>query len=138
MQVILACNMNNSHWITCNIDFENWVIYIYNSFADRNDAVVREQTIIPLRVLLPVMMKQAGYFDHLALSPKSDIFSGIRLPPEEVAQHVDSNSCGMFSLTFMDYIVQDKPIHKSFGQEDIYNLRRQKAFEIFSNEVDAE
>lgn len=38
----------------------------------------------------------------------------------------------------MDYIVQGKPIRKSFGQEDIYNLRRQKAFEIFANGVDAE
>lgn len=130
--------MNNSHWITCNIDLDNWVIYIYDSFADRNDAVVREQAIIPLRALLPVIMKQAGYFDHLALPPKSDIFSAVRLPPEEVAQQVDSNSCGMFSLTFMDYIVQGKPIRKSFGQEDIYNLRRQKAFEIFANGVDAE
>ena len=130
--------MNNSHWIICNIDLKNWVIYIYDSFVDRNDAVVREEAIIPLRTLLPVMMKQTRYFDHLALPPKSDIFSAVRLPLKEVAQQVDSNSCGMFSLTFMDYIVQGKPIRNSFGQEDIYNLRRQKTFEIFANGVDAE
>ena len=129
--------MNNSHWITCNIDLENWVIYIYDSFADRNDAVIWEEAIIPLRTLLLVMMKHAGYFDHLALPSKSDIFSAVRLLPEEVAQQVDSNSCGMFLLTFMDYIVQGKSIRKSFGQEDIYNLRRQKAFEIFANGVNA-
>ena len=128
--------MNN--WITCNIDLENWVIYIYDSFANCNDVVVRKEAIIPLRALLPLMMKQAGYFDHLALPPKSDIFSAIRLSPEEVAQQIDSNSCGMFSLTFMDYIVQGKPIRKSFGQEDIYNLHRQKALEIFANGIDAE
>ena len=78
--------MNNSHWITCNIDLENWVIYIYDSFADRNDVVVREEAIIPLRALLSVMMKQTRYFDHLALPPKSDIFSAVRLPLEKVAQ----------------------------------------------------
>ena len=114
------------------------MIYIYDLFADRNDAVIREEMTIPLRALLPVMMKQAGYFDHLVLPPKNDIFSAVSLPPEEVAQQVDSNSCGMFSLTFMNYIVQGKPIRKSFGQEDIYNLRRQKAFKIFANGIDAE
>ena len=78
------------------------MIYIYDSFANHNDIIVREVAIIPLRALLPVMIKQTGYFDHLALPPKSDIFSEIRIPPEEVAQQVDSNSCGMFSLTFME------------------------------------
>ena len=130
--------MNNSHWITCNIDLENWVIYIYDSFTDRNDVVVREEAIIPLRALLAEMKKQAGYFDHLAFPPKSYIFSAVRLPPEEVAQQVDNDSCDMLSLTFMDYIVQGKPIRKSFRQEDIYNLRRKKALEIFANGVDAE
>ena len=91
-------------------------IYIYDSFADRNDAIVREEAILPLHALLPVMMKQAGYFDHLALPPKSDIFSAVRLPSEEVAQQVDNDSCDMFSLTFMDYIIQGKPIRKSFKQ----------------------
>ena len=138
MQVILACNMNNSHWITCNIDLDNWVIYIYDSFADCNDAVVREQAIIPHRALLPVIMKQAGYFDHFALPPKSDIFSAVRLPPEKVAQQVDNDSCSMFSLTYMDNIVQGMPIRKSFGQKDISNLHCQKVLKFFANGVDAE
>ena len=81
------------------------MIYIYDSFTDRNDAVVREEAIIPFRALLPVMMKHAGYFDHLAFPPKNDIFSAVRLPLEEVAQQVDNDSCGMFSLTLIDYIV---------------------------------
>ena len=36
----------------------------------------------------------------------------------------------------MEYIVQGKPTRKSFGQQDIYELRPKKAKEIFANGID--
>ena len=114
------------------------MIYIYDSFADYNDIVVQEEAIIPLRALLHMMMKQVRYFDHLALPSKSDIFSAVRLPPEKVVQQVDNDSYNMFSLTYMDNIVQGMPIRKSFGQKDISNLHCQKVLKFFANGVDAE
>ena len=114
------------------------VIYIYDSFVDRMDLNIREDVIIPLRAFLVVIMKQVGYFDYLALLSKSDIFRAIRLPPEDVAKQVDNNSCNMFSLTFTEYIVQGKPIRKSFGQQDIFYLPHKKTLEIFANGVDAD
>ena len=99
--------MNNSHWITCKIDLEKWKIFIYDSFAHHkvDDHKFMEDAIIPLRAFLPVIMKQAGYFDHLVVFSRSDIFRAVRLPPENIAKQDDNNSCGMFSLTFMEYIL---------------------------------
>ena len=130
--------MNNTHWITCKTDLEKWVIFIYDSFTHRstNDPQIKEKAIIPFRTFLLVIMKQMGFFNHLALRPRNDIFRAVRLPPEDVAQHDNDDSCDMFSLTFMEYILQGKPIHKSFGQQDIYKLRLKKAREIFANGID--
>ena len=36
-QVILICNINQSHWISCKINLKEWVIYIYDSIAHRTN-----------------------------------------------------------------------------------------------------
>ncbi|XVE73641.1 hypothetical protein DITRI_Ditri11bG0134800 [Diplodiscus trichospermus] len=138
--VLLVCNVNGCHWVTCKIDLKAWVIYIYDSLAHKTEANPewRERDIMGMRRLLPVVMHRASYFKHAGIEPRYDMFGAVRVPPEDVANQEDSNSCGMFSLVFMDFILKGRQVAQTIGQNDIAELRSNIALQIFANSINVE
>ena len=75
-QVFFICNVNQTHWIICEIDLKECVIYIYNCIAQRMKDMPkkRENEIMSIRRLLPKVMNSANYFECVEL-PKKGITS---------------------------------------------------------------
>ena len=135
-QVLLICNINQSHWIACKINLKEWVIYIYDSIAHRtkDKPEIRANDIMSMRRLLPTLMNKAKYFERVRLPAKKDTFKAVRVDPQFLATQDDGASCGMFCLYFLDQIVKGSPLN-TITQDDIPRLRKETALSVFANSL---
>ena len=134
-QVLLICNINQSHWIACKINLKEWIIYIYDSIAHRTKDMseIRENDIMSMRRLLPKVMNKGKYFERARLSTKKDTFKAVRVDPQLAIQD-DGASCGMFCLYLLDQIVKGSPLN-TITQDDISRLRKETALSVFANSI---
>ncbi|KAK3205623.1 hypothetical protein Dsin_019669 [Dipteronia sinensis] len=63
--VLVHCNVGDSHWVLCVVRLNDWVITIFDSAANLqpNYPKYREQQVLPLRRLFPLIYKASGYYD---------------------------------------------------------------------------
>ncbi|KAK3227206.1 hypothetical protein Dsin_007068 [Dipteronia sinensis] len=63
--VLVSCNVGDSHWVLCVARLNDWVITIFDSVAhlQPNYPKYREQQVLPLRRLFPLICKASGYYD---------------------------------------------------------------------------
>ena len=135
-QVLLICNINQSHWIACKINLKEWVIYIYDSIAHRTKDMseIRENDIMSMRRLLPKVMNKGKYFERARLPTKKDTFKAVRVDHQCLTIQDDGASCGMFCLYFLDQIVKGSPLN-TITQDNIPRLRKETALSVFANSI---
>ena len=111
-------------------------IFDFISYKAIDQGWTKERTIMPLKVILPSLMQQAGYFEWVGLQSRMDIFKAVLIPNEQSAKQIDDDSYGVFCLSFLDSIIRGLSISGRTTQAIVDNLRKNYAFEIFLNSTD--
>ncbi|TXG51555.1 hypothetical protein EZV62_024079 [Acer yangbiense] len=115
--VIVPCFVGGSHWVFSVVHLHNWNITIYDSNAHLlpNNPKHRQEQVLPLRRLFPLICKQSSYYD-VSKRKKQGLtcMKAVRLAPYQFPCQVDGSSCGAFMLkgieseaAFTWYIVDD-------------------------------
>ncbi|TXG60511.1 hypothetical protein EZV62_015084 [Acer yangbiense] len=63
--VIVPCFVGGSHWVFSVVHLHNWNITIYdsNAYLLPNNPKYRQEQVLPLRRLFPLICKKSGYYD---------------------------------------------------------------------------
>ena len=130
--------VSHEHWMTLKIVLKDWTILIFDfiSYRATDQGWRKEQTIMPLRVILPFLIQKAWFFEQAGLQPQMDIFKAVLVPSEESAKQIDDNSCGVFCLSFLDSLIRGLSIFGRITQPIVDKLKKDYAFEIFLNNTD--
>ena len=135
---VLFVVVSHGHWMTLKIDLKDWMIFIFDSIFYRatDQGWRKEQTIMPLRAILPYLMLRAGYFERDNLQPQMNIFKTVLVPSKQSAKQIDDDKCGVFYLSFLDSIIRGLPISGHITQAIVDKHKKDYTFEIFLNNTD--
>ncbi|KAK3225124.1 hypothetical protein Dsin_004986 [Dipteronia sinensis] len=136
--VLVPYNVGDSHWVLCVVRLNDWVITIFDSTAhlQPNYPKYREQQVLPLRRLFPLICKASGYYDVSKRWPQNmNCMKVVRLAPHLFPCQTDGDSCGVFMLKGLEYVMMNKDLNFDFNQDNIPAFRKQMARDIFANSL---
>ncbi|KAK0598280.1 hypothetical protein LWI29_033260 [Acer saccharum] len=139
--VIVPCFVGGSHWVFSVVHLHNWNITIYDSNAhlQPNNPKHRQEQVLPLRRLFPLICKKSGYYDDSKRKKQGlTCMKAVRLAPYQFPCQVDGSSCGAFMLKGIEYVMMGKELNFDFVQQDIPAFRKQAARDIFANSIEIE
>ncbi|KAK0594877.1 hypothetical protein LWI29_001429 [Acer saccharum] len=139
--VIVPCFVGGSHWVFSVVHLGNWNITIYDSNAHLlpNNPKHRQEQVLPLRRLFPLICKKYGYFDNSKRKKQGlTCMKAMRLAPYQFPCQADGSSCGAFMLKGIEYVMMGKELSFDFVQQDIPAFRKQAARDIFANSIESE
>ena len=140
MQLLIPCAVGSpdGHWILCKVDLSQWSIVIYDSLSYKipAESTYRENQVMPLRYLLPSVLAKSGYFEEKHMERKWDCFSIQIMNHKSIPTQKDDSSCGGFVCKYVDCIIR-KGVSWNWRLSDIHKMRREYAFAIFCNAVEA-
>ncbi|KAI9161561.1 hypothetical protein LWI28_018685 [Acer negundo] len=132
--------MGSSHWVFCVIRLHEWKITIYDSNAHLlpDNPQYKEQQVLPLHQLFPLICKESGYYDMSKRKNRGlACMKAVRLAPYQFPCQVDGSSCGAFMLKGIEYVMMGKEPNFNFVHQDIPGFRKQFAKDIFANSLKA-
>ncbi|KAK0594852.1 hypothetical protein LWI29_001261 [Acer saccharum] len=139
--VIVPCFVGGSHWVFSVVHLHNWNITIYDSNAHLlpNNPKYRQEQVLPLHRLFPLICKKSGYYDDSKRKKQGlTCMKAVRLAPYQFPCQVDGSSCGAFMLKGIEYVMMGKEPNFDFVQQDILAFRKQAARDIFANSIEIE
>ncbi|KAK0606542.1 hypothetical protein LWI29_000361 [Acer saccharum] len=139
--VIVPCFVGGSHWVFSVVHLGNWDITIYDSNAHLlpNNPKHRQEQVLPLRRLFPLICKKSGYFDDSKRKKQGlTCMKAVRLAHYQFPCQADGSSCGAFMLKGIEYVMMGKELSFDFVQKDIPAFRKQAARDIFANSIESE
>ncbi|KAK2653689.1 hypothetical protein Ddye_013545 [Dipteronia dyeriana] len=123
------------HWVLCKVNLLTWVITIYDSasYLKQTDGKFREEHVLPLRRLFPLICNQSGYYEVSNRAPRKplDRMKAVKLSPRQFPQQHDGTSCGIFILQGIENIMRNKDQQWNWNKDTVPGLRKDMAFEIF-------
>ncbi|KAI9201061.1 hypothetical protein LWI28_017486 [Acer negundo] len=137
--VIVPCNVESSHWVCCVVRLHEWEITIYDSNAPLlpDNPRYRQEQVLPLRRLFPLICNKSGYYDMSKCKNRGLAYmKAVRLPPYRFPCQVNGSSCGAFMLKGIKYIMMGKEPNFNFVQQDIPGFKKQFARDIFANSLE--
>ncbi|KAK2645688.1 hypothetical protein Ddye_020883 [Dipteronia dyeriana] len=133
--ILVPCRVDIGHWVLCKVNLLTWVITIFDSTAylKPTDGKFREEQVLPLRRLFPLICNQSGYYEVSKRAPRRplDCMKAIRLSPRQFPQQHDGTSCGIFMLQGIENIIRNKDQQWNWSKDTVPGLRKDMAFEIF-------
>ncbi|TXG63501.1 hypothetical protein EZV62_010495 [Acer yangbiense] len=139
--VIVPCFVRGSHWVFSVVHLHNWNITIYDSNAHLlpNNPKYRQEQVLPLRWLFPLICKKSGYYDDSKRKKQGlTCMKAVRLALYQFPCQVDGSNCGAFMLKGIEYVMMGKEPNFDFVQQDIPAFRKQAARDIFANSMEIE
>ncbi|KAK0574756.1 hypothetical protein LWI29_028540 [Acer saccharum] len=139
--VIVPYFVGGSHWVFSVVHLHNWNITIYDSNAHLlpNNPKYKQEQVLPLRRLFPLICKKSGYYDDSKRKKQGlTCMKAVRLAPYQFPCQVDGSSCGAFMLKGIEYVMMGKEPNFDFVQQDILAFRKQAARDIFANSMEIE
>ncbi|KAK3218689.1 hypothetical protein Dsin_012659 [Dipteronia sinensis] len=101
---------------------------------DPNYPRYREHQVLLLRRLFPLICKASGYYDVSKRRPQNmNCMKAVRLAPHLFPCQTDGDSCGVFMLKGLEYVMMNKDPNFDFNQDNIPAFRKQMARDIFAN-----
>ncbi|KAK2641899.1 hypothetical protein Ddye_023662 [Dipteronia dyeriana] len=113
-----------------------WVITIYDSTVYKllDNPKYKEQQVLPLRRLFPLICNASNYFvASKRKAQKLNCMKAVRLAPTLFPCQHDGNSCGVFMVKGIEYVMMNKNVNFNFNQDNIPEFRKQMARDIFAN-----
>ncbi|KAK3198058.1 hypothetical protein Dsin_021473 [Dipteronia sinensis] len=136
--VLVPCNVGDNRWVLCVVRLNDWVITIFDSNAhlQPNYPRYREHQVLPLRRLFPLICKASGYYDVSKRRLQNmNCIKAVRLAPHLFPYQTDGDSCGVFMLKGLEYVMMNKDPNFDFNQDNIPAFRKQMARDIFANSL---
>ena len=133
--------MGSSHWVFCVVRLHNWEITIYDSNAHilPDNPQYREEQVLPLRRLFPLICNASGYYDVSKRKQQGlACMKAVRMGPHQFPCQDDGSSCGIFMLKGIEYVMMGKEPLFDFSQKDIPGFRKQFALDVFNNSLETE
>ncbi|KAK0602598.1 hypothetical protein LWI29_035116 [Acer saccharum] len=124
--ILFPTNVNQNHWVTVEVDLNEWVIKVYDSKPDAYsvDQILKWATC--LRKMLPSLLVYV--MPDTYTDPSS--FTVERLE-EGVPHQGNQFDCGVFTLKFLEYLWAKKQF--DFDEKDGEPFRVKIVTEIFQN-----
>ncbi|KAK2662725.1 hypothetical protein Ddye_001299 [Dipteronia dyeriana] len=110
--ILVPCRVDNGHWVLGKVNLLTWVITIYDSvtYLKPTDDKFREEQVLPLWRLFPLICNQSGYYEVSKSAPRKplDCMKAVRLSLRQFPQQHDGTSCGIFMLQGIENIMRNK------------------------------
>ncbi|KAK2637866.1 hypothetical protein Ddye_025661 [Dipteronia dyeriana] len=139
-KVLVPCRVDIGHWGLCKVNLLTWIIIIYDSAAylKPTDAKFREEQVLPLRRLFPLICSQLSYYEISNRAPRKPLYcmKAVRLFPCQFPQQDDETSCGIFMLQGIENIMRNKDQQWNWNKDTVPELRKDMAFKIFGCSIE--
>ena len=137
-QIYLPMNLENSHWVLCVVQLQEWRIDVYDCdqalFLKKTyDALMR-----PLCAMLPYLMKSGLSDVELRRFPNFSFkrFVYNRLPYTTVPKAKDSGDCGVFVIMYMEYLAASLLDLSNITSDNMPFWRKKWAVRLFHEKCD--
>lgn len=64
-KLYMPLNLKDHHWVAVKVDLEAIEMIVYDCSLGANTEMVIDEAMLPLRMIIPTMLRASGYFEHI-------------------------------------------------------------------------
>lgn len=135
-EVLFPIMSGDDHWVTGRFIFKDKSFYVYNSYPKRHYKNLARATAEKYAEVIPFYIDAFGIFnkrkDLLQSEAYKDVCPTKPLKVELCENIPEQNGadCGVFALSYMEYIIEDKEFPSEFN---VQALRTRLAFSLYKH-----